>query len=371
MERLKAIDVLRAIAVVLVLGRHMPECPSESPWLIREFFGTWIRGGWVGVDLFFVLSGFLVSGLLFREHQRLGKIAARRFLIRRGFKIYPAFWVMILATVIEQTCREHSFRPDAIASELLFVQNYFPGLWNHTWSLAVEEHFYLLLIVFLKLISSRASGLRAFHSIPSIFLVIAMLCLAFRLVSPLFGCTSPLFPTHHRLDSLFWGVLISYFYHRYPRQFQRFGRRHRIALLVGGTALIAPAFIFSHRTTPFITTYGLTLFYVGGGCLLVGLLFTKARFRIVERFLAYVGSYSYSVYLWHMPFLLWVVPWFAKSVIGVEKWIIKIGIYLPGSVLFGILMARLIEIPVLRMRDRWFPSKANPLRVLSPSNSPD
>src|SRR5215831_18752084 len=82
------LDALRAIAVLLVLGRHLP------------FFPLWIRVGWTGVDLFFVLSGFLISGLLFREYKATGGIRIGRFLVRRGFKIYPAYYLFLTGSVI-------------------------------------------------------------------------------------------------------------------------------------------------------------------------------------------------------------------------------------------------------------------------------
>ena len=86
-SRIKQLDVLRGIAIVLVLGSHMPASD------------LWSQIGWVGVDLFFVLSGFLVSGLLFNEYKKHGQIRLGRFLIRRGFKIYPAFYFLILVTI--------------------------------------------------------------------------------------------------------------------------------------------------------------------------------------------------------------------------------------------------------------------------------
>src|SRR3954471_20438531 len=87
-HRLTELDFLRGIAVILVLFAHH--------YLI-SYTGTM---GWIGVDLFFVLSGFLVSGLLFAEYKKFGDIHPVRFLIRRGFKIYPLFYLSILITSV-------------------------------------------------------------------------------------------------------------------------------------------------------------------------------------------------------------------------------------------------------------------------------
>ena len=82
-------DVLRGIAVILVLGRQMAAPAPDVSGLLKHGANLWIQVGWTGVDLFFVLSGFLVSGLLFTEYQRHGSVDVVRFLVRRGFKIYP------------------------------------------------------------------------------------------------------------------------------------------------------------------------------------------------------------------------------------------------------------------------------------------
>jgi peptidoglycan/LPS O-acetylase OafA/YrhL len=132
------LDLLRFVAVFLVLGRHLHLPPDASPIL-----DSWKRGGWVGVDLFFVLSGFLVSSLLFKEQIRTGSVDMWRFLIRRGFKIYPAFWCMLRFTLTVQNMQGTPPNTQTLLGELLFLQNYLGGIWPHTWSLAVEEHFYL------------------------------------------------------------------------------------------------------------------------------------------------------------------------------------------------------------------------------------
>jgi peptidoglycan/LPS O-acetylase OafA/YrhL len=150
-----ALDLLRAVAVVLVIGHHadLPEPPPYLAPVLRALN----RGGWVGVDLFFVLSGFLVAGLLFREYAQHGAIDFPNFFIRRGLKIYPPFYLMLAATIV--IVRLGGVIPiswSQILSEALFVQNYGTPFWGHTWSLAVEEHFYLLLPLLLIALQRNA-----------------------------------------------------------------------------------------------------------------------------------------------------------------------------------------------------------------------
>src|ERR671924_64261 len=122
-RRLGSIDVLRAVAVLLVVGHHM-KLPDSGPTVLRSALAMWQRGGWVGVDLFFVLSGFLVSGLLFREYLRHGTVHVGRFLARRGLKIYPAFYCFLLASLAALVCRKGWPPARRVVGELLFVQNY-------------------------------------------------------------------------------------------------------------------------------------------------------------------------------------------------------------------------------------------------------
>ncbi len=161
--RNKRLDVLRCIAVLLVMLNH-----SEMwPRITHNF--------WIGVDLFFVLSGFLISGLLFSEYKKHNSIGFRRFFVRRGLKIYPAFYLFMLFTwAISGWVLHDRARAGRYLAEALFVQNYWQGVWDHTWSLGVEEHFYILLPILLLFLVRRSPGRRdPFRSLPLIFAGVA------------------------------------------------------------------------------------------------------------------------------------------------------------------------------------------------------
>jgi peptidoglycan/LPS O-acetylase OafA/YrhL len=85
-SRLSQLDVLRGVAILLVIGRH-PVVEATAAGRIAPLANLWYHFGWTGVDLFFVLSGFLIGGLLFAELRRTGRLNVSRFLIRRAFKI--------------------------------------------------------------------------------------------------------------------------------------------------------------------------------------------------------------------------------------------------------------------------------------------
>jgi peptidoglycan/LPS O-acetylase OafA/YrhL len=119
-------DVLRAVACLLVVNSHLGYGRgTHSIWQAIS------HGGWIGVDLFFVLSGFLVSGVLFREYRIRGQIDVGRFLARRALRIYPAFYLFLaitsLAIAVLAKDRMMIASP-RLFPELFFVQKYFPAL---------------------------------------------------------------------------------------------------------------------------------------------------------------------------------------------------------------------------------------------------
>lgn len=266
--RHKRLDVLRCVAILLVIAQHGN---------LSDFF---IRSGWVGVDLFFVLSGFLISGLLFKEYQRNGSIGLRRFFIRRGFKIYPAFYVYLAFTAAIQFLFLHLSPFRSYLHEALFVQNYLGGIFGHTWSLAVEEHFYITLpLILLAMLKISKNTADPFRGIPLAFLAVAVLCQASRAAYAF--SNPPNFPavyyrSHNRIDALFFGVLIGYAYHFRFEALERFIRPAWTRISIGALSL---AFLlcayFVLRETSFFGAIGYVLIYLGCGGMLVLSLFVQ------------------------------------------------------------------------------------------------
>lgn len=359
--RIKQLDILRGVAIWLVLGRHMPFMDIYSG-LGCGFLKLWERMGWIGVDLFFVLSGFLVSGLLFREYQSTGGIDLRLFLIRRGFKIYPGYYFLILVTLLVYFCIfNRFFSARVIWEQVLFLQNYCFLLWGHTWSLAVEEHFYFFLAFFL-LWCSRRRIIDPFSDFPRVFVLVAMACLVLRVhnsvLRPEFVAQSHLFLTHLRIDSLMFGTLLSYAHHFHGEKFREWILANKRIIAGLSVLMLLPVFLFELQDTPFIYTYGLTLNYLGlGGLMMVflyGVHVPDGRFNV----LAWTGLFSYSIYLWHFPVIHWIVAplseWTGKAN---ETLLVLIVLYFLLTFNMGIWTARVIEIPFLNYRDRAFVRK--------------
>src|SRR6185437_7330176 len=180
------------------------------------FFAAWKRCGWAGVDLFFCLSGFLIGGLLFDEFRRRGHIDLKRFYIRRAFKIWPSYLLFVAVAIFAHALISVSpSSPVTLGSFLatcwpnfLHVQNYFGTPWQHTWSLAVEEHFYLLLPVLFLFLMRRKTD-EPFKPIPLLLILVAIGCLILRLIAARhrpFIYYRHIYPTHLRIDSLLAGV---------------------------------------------------------------------------------------------------------------------------------------------------------------------
>jgi peptidoglycan/LPS O-acetylase OafA/YrhL len=108
--------------------------------------------------LFFVLSGFLISRLLFAEYQEKGRIAFGRFAFRRGMKIWPPFYALSVLVLIVSflNSEPHQWFLRPFLHDALFMDSYVPGTFGHFWSLAVEEHFYIFLPIVLFLMPRTA-----------------------------------------------------------------------------------------------------------------------------------------------------------------------------------------------------------------------
>lgn len=366
--RIRSLDILRGVAVLLVIGRHWKPSPDGYNPVAGALIDAWEQCGWIGVDLFFVLSGFLIAGLLFREHQARGKVDIKRFLVRRAFKIYPPFYVLVVLGVGVNAAIGNGYPLRSILSEVAFLQNYLYRIFPHTWSLAVEEHFYFALpIVMLVLLWRAKSSADPFRPLVTIFLVVAATLLLLRIWgawSAPFSAGSHMYRTHLRVDSLLFGVVLSYWMHYRPASVSRFVERWRPCLLPAGILLAVPA-LWLPLSHPFMHTAGFTCLYVGFGLILLAALHARERRGMLleppARLLSAIGACSYSIYLWHAVVLsggLGTVNYLANGTLT-YGWALVI--YVTGSVVVGMGMSRLVEARALVLRDRLFPSMSRPL----------
>ena len=342
--RIVGLDILRSVAIILVLFRH------------SELFSNPLHHfGWLGVDLFFVLSGFLVSGLIFKEYKTRGKLNIKRFLLRRGFKIYPAFYIFLAASIFIEHYRD-GFVPrwDALLGEIFYLQSYLPHIWTHTWSLAVEEHFYLSLAL-LSFIAYKTTSLDKKTIVISGLIALLIFSFFLRFSSSYPHRNEPFYAfmqTHLRSDGILVGVLIAYLYHF--THFFSFFTKWRWIFLASSISLMLPGF-FYEAGGYFMNTAGLSLVNIGFGLLT---LFSLTNFEMNSTalqsiskpfvfFFTLVGKHSNSIYLWHIA-----CRNFVNDCIHLGPNINSL-VFFAISLAGGILLSLLIERPFLKLRDRW------------------
>jgi len=310
------LDFLRGVAILMVLGMHC----RHFAWLDRV--------GGNGVDLFFVLSGYLISGLLFAEYKASGALRIGRFLLRRGLKIWPSLYLYlaVMAIPLAYVGQLRSLAPPA----LLYI-NYSPphaGVVGHIWSLAIEEHFYLALPFLLAWLMRR----NALKWLPHIYLASIVLCGVARYAQP----ERSNFATHCRFDTLLLGVLLSYWSHFRPRIMAALSSHWS---LLGSGALLG----FAWTSGPLYRTAGILALSWGFGLLLAWGVGRKCWVPVIPA----IGVYSYSIYLWQQPF--------AAAVYGTTVSLPMFWILLVSAILLGMVMAHVVEFPVLRLRERLVP----------------
>jgi peptidoglycan/LPS O-acetylase OafA/YrhL len=328
MKRNQSLDVLRGVAIVLVLFCHYP--------IVRV-----MESGWIGVDLFFVLSGFLISGLLFSELKSSGSVSIGRFLFRRGLKIYPPFYFLLALTAL----LFHTLRP-YWKIEAVFLQSYIivpivgGSMWGHLWSLAVEEHFYLFLAALIFLLIRY----RRIEWIPAISAALIVLCFGLRIAYSLETGLAAMKESHLRADALFAGVALGYLYHFDREKFENIFERRYLLLLA--LPLLLPSLTMTVFWPATATLLSLTLLCnLIGFSLIVGWAVTRRLPHV--GWLSEIGKYSYSIYLWHL-----VVAMFwsshAPTLLGLIGFTVS-------AVAIGVAMACMVELPVLALRERFWP----------------
>jgi peptidoglycan/LPS O-acetylase OafA/YrhL len=345
--RVIQLDFLRGVAILAVMAYHFHTVPVQNP-VAHGFESVAKRAGWIGVDLFFVLSGFLVGGLLVQELLKTDGLRIGRFLLRRMMKIWPAYYIYLLFQI---ALRRHPLGT-FVWQNILNVQNYAGTSLDHTWSLAVEEHFYLLLPPFLLLLY-RTRWLRE-RMIP-ILAGCCLLVLCVRVVSVyLLRGGDPQWVTHARIDSLLFGVLLSWIFYTDRARFDRW-ISYRVPMAV--IALSGLLFgIYEGRHTPLMWSFGYTVVYLAMGALLLlgygyeGNVTDSFPYRLV----AAIGVYSYGIYLWHLS-VRDPLSRICSHLPASTQWGALLISQYCAAIILGILTTKAVEFPMLRLRDRLFP----------------
>ena len=348
LKREVELDFLRGLAILMVLDFH-----AKANWLFVPFHILGIKNfGWAGVNLFFVLSGFLVGGLLIREWQIDQKIEAGRFLIRRALKIWPQYYVYlgIMILIGHRSIKQ-------LWGNILNIQNYVSGSIAHTWSLAVEEQAYLLLsIILIIAVRKKMKMKRVFH----IFLTLSLIVFTIRLILSGLGF-DVYYTTHTRMDGIMDGVLLAILFHHKNDMFVSLQKKTWVWVTFLG---IAFAFFWIDPKGWWSNPLRIDMGNLFSLALLMLVYRPKKTTRsFFYRCVAWIGIYSYGIYLWHVAsgdLLSRMVHWLNLNCSWRDT-----PIQYPGSNLLqllisvglGVFFTRLVEIPCIQVREKLFPRR--------------
>ncbi|WP_207004554.1 acyltransferase family protein [Trinickia mobilis] len=359
-DRTIELDFIRGIAIIAVMGYHFHTIDTGY-WFIPVIEYPLKNYGREGVNLFFTLSGFLVGGLLLRQYAQTGRVDARRFIVRRIFKIWPAYYVLILFHVLVRRHPASTF----LWQNLTHMQNYFGTSLDQTWSLAVEEHFYLFLPALLLLFAHWR--VRA-NTILGVLGTICVAVLIARCVAVAEGnLDAAFYYTQYRIDSLLAGVILAVVYWMKPEAYRRFAQRKGVllallAMLVAWLALATKHFAIDE-------SIGYTIQAIGYVALIVFMLEYSAKIRrsLVFRAIAWIGVYSYGIYLWHSialaPGDILIHKTAALGVPPLVAWAIVLSGQTAIAIVVGYVMTRAVEFPFLLLRNKMFPARQQVLAV--------
>ena len=366
-RRIKELDGIRGIAILLVMMTHFgginPSSNIESAW--NHFANIC----WIGVDIFFVLSGFLITEILVETKGFANYLKA--FYMRRVLRIFPLYYACVFTffCIVVPIGKLIGRWPDIAWTEQLWYWTYTSNIrtayvdfvrpFQHFWSLALEEQFYLVWPFMVMKYSEK-------H--------LKWICIGGLLLSPLLRIVAVLYFPHaggvdfvyrltpFRIDSLLWGALAclmlkSNYIAAIPNQSPR--------LLIVGGAFITTFFALvalgqnTHEYAPLLSTVGYSLLGAASALLILHAVLRSESKTIYCRVvrspgLTKFGKYSYGLYVWHLPFSLYIPNIFRRM--HVPELYVGLASFLLGSIvtyLTALLSWRYLETPFLRLKDRF------------------
>lgn len=353
--RLDALDALRALAALMVVAYHLFEL---SPVVVKYLL-LWPPNpyGWIGVDLFFVLSGFFIGRLVLQP----ARFDAGQFVRRRAWRILPAYYLSMLLIILlaQRHLLENAAGWGQIGSHVLLIHHMIPG--HHGgingvyWTLGVEWQFYLLMLLL-------APWLRRPRALPWLLLAGVLLCWGWR--AWIFLAWPPDSGARFRmatqlpgmLDLFVAGIAVAWYSLREPERL----RRTPVWLLpLAVLACIAACACVQRHLGDFWRDAGAMLFARSGLALAFGLLVLAMLHpprwlgRAVRWLgLAAIGRWSYSLYLAHLPILLALWARIPED-LGTRGWVVVLAGYLVLVLAVSALSWRLVERPCMaRGRNR-------------------
>lgn len=373
--KLLGLDHLRAFAIFYVFLFHYSALFPSPEWLY-----TIGKFGWTGVDLFFVLSGYLISSQLLAQIDRQETVSFREFFLKRFFRIIPAYVLVVALYFLFPYLRERE-APAPLWKYLSFTQNLgldlrTQGTFSHAWSLCIEEQFYLFLpLILIALVYFKAlkKGL-----ILLLLFFIAGFCARLyawqTFVEPLLNSDGLwitwykwiYYPTYSRLDGLLVGVSIAVVFQFRPKLRQWIQQYGNYWLLAGIAMLIGAYFVAEKQVSFSASVFGFPLISLGYGLVVMGAISpTCFLYRAKSSVTAQVAALSYAIYLTHKIVIHVSQEQLVKLNILEDSWLMFILCVLT-SVVSAWVLNKLVEKPFLRLRDKILKTAKHKALVLKP-----
>ena len=307
--KLHGLDTLRALAITMVFIFHYGRMFEHPAWV-----NTIGKFGWTGVDLFFVLSGYLIASQLFDTIVRSGHIPLKTFFIKRFFRIIPPYLVVVAIYFCFPFVRER----EALAplwKYLTFTQNLgldlrTQGTFSHAWSLCIEEQFYLVLPLILALLVYVKAIKKGFVLLIAFFLFgfVVRYFSYQHFIEPfleddfsgVYWYTWIYYPTYCRLDGLLVGVSIAGLFQFKPLLKEKITLYGNLLLAIGIAILAAAYFLCLDEKSFEASIFGFPLVALGYGFLVMGAISPSSfLFNLNAKFITKIATLSYAIYLTH------------------------------------------------------------------------
>ena len=348
-----ALDVLRSLAILLVFTAHYGDAFRAVPRVQALPMFNW---GWTGVDLFFVLSGFLIGGQLWKELKRTNRIQIGRFLLRRGLRIWPLYYAFVALVAFEGLFGRNL---SGLWSDICFLSNDFHNQIGGGWSLSTEEQFYVIAPISVALFSRIIKPTRLWIlPVVGMFFVVMNRAIAIKYVeSRLAHLSFDLYKTMYaHSDGLAIGGLLAWFSVFRPEVI----RSGRLRLAVCSVMVVAAIGLHFVDREVFAFT---ALALIFGAVTLWGVGLERTPKLLNWHGFYIVSRLSYGMYLNHFGLLERSSALLSGlRVTGGEAgfWILYL-INLLASIAIAFVTFQLIEWPFLQIRARWLASKKQPL----------
>jgi peptidoglycan/LPS O-acetylase OafA/YrhL len=357
--RLAGLDTLRALAIAMVLMSHY------NGFVVRgSIFGFIGEVGWAGVDLFFVLSGYLIGNQLLAPAARGDSVQLKTFFARRLLRTLPNYYVVLAVYLLLPHSPIWGKTMAPVWHFLSFTQNFglrYGETFTHSWSLCIEEQFYLVLpLVVMALVGTRRSPRLMWCALAAaIGAGIATRGINFLNGQEAFSAPA-YYSTFARFDELLPGVAIAMLKNFHPRLFERL-LKHGNVLLAAGIGMAAAVLYGVRYDAPnpgLTSTFGFSLVAFSFALLTCAALSPRGilnRLRIPGA--GSLALWSYAVYLVHKPVFMALRPELESRGIDAAA-PLTVAAVMAAGVFGGWVLYRLVETPCMRLRARWYPGQS-------------